>query len=56
MSKKLFPVRRRACKEVLVAGETGGDGLIAILYALGIGALYGLIVKGTKVHHPVEGL
>ena len=45
-----------ACKEVLVAGETGGDGLIAILYALGIGALYGLIVKGTKaVHHSVEG-
>ena len=26
-----------ACKEVLIAGETGGDGLIAILYALGIG-------------------
>ena len=38
-----------ACKEVLVAGETGGDGLIAILYAR-IGALYGLIVKGTRLY------
>ena len=31
-----------ACREVLVAGEEGGEGSQAILYALGIGAIYGL--------------
>ena len=30
-----------ACREVLVAGEEGGEGALAILYALGIGAIYG---------------
>ncbi|MCH1616109.1 MAG: oligopeptide transporter, OPT family, partial [Candidatus Poseidonia sp.] len=45
-----------ACREVLVAGEEGGDGMVAILYALGIGALYGFVVKVTaSVHHAVEG-
>ncbi len=45
-----------ACKEVLVAGEEGGDGMVAILYALGIGAIYGFVVKVTQaVHHAVEG-
>lgn len=44
-----------ACREVLVAGEEGGEGALAILYALGIGAIYGLMVKGFKVtHHNVE--
>lgn len=44
-----------ACREVLVAGEEGGEGALAILYALGIGAIYGLMVKGFKVtHHKVE--
>ena len=44
-----------ACREVLVAGEEGGDGALAILYALGIGGLYGLMVKGFEVtHHTVE--
>ena len=44
-----------ACREVLVAGEEGGEGALAILYALGIGAVYGLMVKGFKVtHHSVE--
>jgi len=44
-----------ACREVLVAGEEGGDGALAILYALGIGAIYGLMVKGFKVtQHNVE--
>jgi putative OPT family oligopeptide transporter len=38
-----------ACREVLVAGEEGGEGALAILYALGIGAIYGLMVKGFKV-------
>lgn len=38
-----------ACREVLVAGEEGGSGAMAIVYALGIGALYGLMVKGFKV-------
>ena len=45
-----------ACREVLVAGEEGGDGALAILYALGIGGLYGLMVKGFEItHHTVEG-
>ena len=45
-----------ACREVLVAGEEGGDGALAILYALGIGCIYGLMVKGFQVtHHTVEG-
>ena len=45
-----------ACKEVLVAGEQGGSGLIAIVYALGIGAIYGWFVKGFRVtHQHVEG-
>ncbi len=35
-----------ACREVLVAGEEGGGGLIAIVYALIIGGLYGWVVKG----------
>lgn len=44
-----------ACREVLVAGEEGGSGALAIVYALGIGALYGLMVKGFKVtHHSAE--
>ncbi len=38
-----------ACREVLVAGEEGGEGALAILYALGIGAIYGLMVKGFAV-------
>ena len=45
-----------ACREVLVAGEEGGDGALAILYALAIGGLYGLMVKGFEItHHTVEG-
>ena len=40
-----------ACREVLVAGEEGGSGALAIVYALGIGALYGLMVKGFKMVH-----
>lgn len=45
-----------ACREVLIAGEEGGDGAMAILYALGIGGIYGLMVKGFEVtHHTVEG-
>mgnify|MGYP003324092263 FL=1 len=45
-----------ACREVLVAGEEGGDGALAILYALAIGGIYGLMVKGFEVtHHTVEG-
>ncbi len=45
-----------ACREVLVAGEEGGSGLIAIVYALTIGAIYGWFVKGFKVvHSEVEG-
>ena len=44
-----------ACREVLVAGEEGGEGAQAILYALGIGAIYGLVVKGFQAtHHTVE--
>mgnify|MGYP002628566222 CR=1 FL=1 len=38
-----------ACTEVLIAGEKGGTGLIAIIYALIIGAMYGWIVEGLKV-------
>jgi len=45
-----------ACREVLVAGEEGGDGALAILYALGIGGIYGFMVKGFEItHHTVEG-
>ena len=45
-----------ACREVLVAGEEGGSGLVAILYALGLGALYGWVVKGFQLtHEKVEG-
>ena len=40
-----------ACREVLVAGEKGGSGLIAIVYALLIGATYGWMVKGFKATH-----
>ena len=46
-----------ACREVLVAGEKGGSGLIAIVYALLIGATYGWMVKAFKATHAhVEGL
>lgn len=38
-----------ACTEVLVAGEKGGSGLVAIIYALIIGAMYGWVVEGLKV-------
>jgi len=38
-----------ACTEVLIAGEKGGTGLIAIIYALIIGAMYGWIVEGLNV-------
>nr|AIE95371.1 OPT family oligopeptide transporter [uncultured marine group II/III euryarchaeote AD1000_65_C10] len=41
-----------ACEEVLVAGEKGGSQLIVILYALGLGALYGWMVKGFKLTQP----
>jgi putative OPT family oligopeptide transporter len=45
-----------ACREVLVAGEKGGSGLIAIIYALLIGGIYGWMVKGFKITHShVEG-
>ena len=45
-----------ACREVLVAGEQGGSGLIAIVYALVIGATYGWMVKAFKITHAhVEG-
>lgn len=40
-----------ACREVLVAGEEGGSGLIAIVYALLIGGLYGWFVKGFHITH-----
>ncbi len=40
-----------ACREVLVAGEKGGSGLIAIVYALLIGATYGWMVKAFKATH-----
>ena len=46
-----------ACREVLVAGEKGGSGLTAIIYALLIGATYGWMVKAfksTQAH--VEGI
>ena len=46
-----------ACREVLVAGEKGGSGLIAIIYALIIGATYGWMVKAFKATHAhVEGV
>ena len=46
-----------ACREVLVAGERGGSGLIAIVYALLIGAIYGWMVKAFKITHAeVEGV
>ncbi len=38
-----------ACREVLVSGEEGGSGLIAIIYALIIGALFGWCVKGMHL-------
>jgi putative OPT family oligopeptide transporter len=38
-----------ACEEVLVAGEKGGSSLIIILYALGLGAVYGWFVKGFNI-------
>ncbi|CAI8230306.1 MAG: Uncharacterised protein [Methanobacteriota archaeon] len=38
-----------ACTEVLVAGEKGGTGLIAIIYALILGGMYGWVVEGLKV-------
>tara|TARA_B100001123_G_scaffold354313_1_gene406733 strand:- start:297 stop:2090 length:1794 start_codon:yes stop_codon:yes gene_type:complete len=38
-----------ACNEVLIAGEEGGTGLIAIIYALIIGAMYGWVVEGMKI-------
>jgi putative OPT family oligopeptide transporter len=38
-----------ACEEVLIAGEKGGSQLIVILYALGLGALYGWMVKGFQL-------
>ncbi len=38
-----------ACEEVLVAGEKGGSQLVVILYALGLGALYGWMVKGFEL-------
>ena len=44
-----------ACKEVLIAGETGGDGLIAILYALGIGHHAMDCKRNKAAHHSVEG-
>ncbi|MBT4066150.1 MAG: oligopeptide transporter, OPT family [Euryarchaeota archaeon] len=40
-----------ACREVLVAGEKGGTGLVAIIYALIIGATYGWMVKAFKATH-----
>ncbi len=48
-----------ACEEVLIAGEKGGSSLIVILYALGLGAIYGWFVKGfeitqTKVYGAVD--
>jgi|TARA_B100000315_G_scaffold260264_1_gene320448 putative OPT family oligopeptide transporter len=48
-----------ACEEVLVAGEKGGSQLVVILYALGLGALYGWMVKGfqltqTKFEHAID--
>ena len=45
-----------ACEEVLIAGERGGSSLIVILYALGLGAIYGWFVKGFKLtQSKVEG-
>jgi putative OPT family oligopeptide transporter len=38
-----------ACEEVLVAGEKGGSSLIVILYALGLGMIYGWFVKGFQI-------
>ncbi len=38
-----------ACEEVLVAGQKGGSQLVVILYALGLGALYGWMVKGFEL-------
>ena len=38
-----------ACEEVLVAGERGGSSLIVILYALGLGMIYGWFVKGFQI-------
>ncbi len=38
-----------ACTEVLIAGEKGGTGLVAIIYALIIGGMYGWVAEGLKV-------
>ena len=38
-----------ACEEVLVAGEKGGSSLVVILYALGLGMIYGWFVKGFQI-------
>ena len=38
-----------ACREVLAAGERGGSGMTAIIYALGLGAMYGWVTKGFKI-------
>ena len=44
-----------ACKEVLVAGEEGGSSLVAIIYALILGMIYGWMSKGfVIIHHSVE--
>ena len=46
-----------ACREVLVAGEKGGSGLIAIIYALLIGATYGWMIKAFKAtEYKLEGV
>ena len=46
-----------ACREVLVAGEKGGSGLIAIVYALAIGAIYGWMIKAFKAtQYKLEGV
>ena len=38
----------------MVAGEEGGEGAQAIIYALGIGAIYGLVQKIRSNKTPVE--
>jgi len=35
-----------ACSDVLIAGEKGGKGLRTVVHALGIGAIFGWMVKG----------
>ena len=46
-----------ACREVLVAVAGGGDGALAIVYAWGIGGLYGTLLVSCfgVTHHTVEG-